>query len=128
MMKLKSWILGVATLALLAPATYAEQPAAEAGVLDPWPEPCKLVGRSDTVLLMLCEPGLGQEVWSLSGGLACGLQHRCNVWMWDDAANVPEQAPAMDKDIPKASIATAIAVWANDSKSLLVLKPVSKQP
>ena len=46
------------------------------------------------------------------------------MWIWDDAALVPETAPATDAELPKDRTGKAVAVWANDSQSLVSLRKV----
>ncbi len=87
---------------------------------------CEATKRSDAVVIVVCPRGLAQEVWREAGKRACGQSTVCNAWIWDDATKAPATAPAKDSDLPKTATAHAVAVWANDSQSLLVIKRAAK--
>jgi hypothetical protein len=48
----------------------------------------------------------------------------CNAWIWDDPTKAPVKAPATDSDMPKGQAAAAVAIWVNDSNSLISLQRV----
>lgn len=83
---------------------------------------CAVKNRSDAVVLMLCPAGQTDVTLRAAAAKACESKTRCNVWIWDDAALVPETAPATDAELPKDRTGKAVAVWANDSQSLVSLR------
>jgi hypothetical protein len=108
--------LSVALTALLAwPVLAHAQPQKPA-------EECTVKSRSDAVVLLLCPPQADAELWRMAGEAACSTRAACNAWIWDDATKVPDKAPATDAELPKQRTAAAVAVWVNDSKSLMTLK------
>lgn len=106
--------LALALGAIAAPAAIAQAMTTES--------PCKVTSRSATVVVMVCAPKMEQQALRSSGRSACGTLVDCNVWIWDDAAKAPAKAPARDADMPKDRAATAIAIWVQDSQSLITLK------
>nr|WP_315430283.1 hypothetical protein [uncultured Albidiferax sp.] len=85
---------------------------------------CAVKSRSAAVVVMVCPPRTAPDAFRLAGESACGDKLACNVWVWDDSAKAPDKAPDVDADLPKRQSGTAIAIWVNDSKSLVTLKPV----
>lgn len=83
---------------------------------------CKLVSRSADVVLMHCTQESDTEVMVAAAKKECGEDARCNVWFWNSDVALPEVAPEKDVGLPKTLTASALAVWANDSASLLTLK------
>lgn len=88
---------------------------------------CSVKARSNAVVILVCPPLSNAEQWRISGSAACDTKQFCNAWMWDDNAKAPDKAPATDADLPKSSSGAAIAIWVNDSKSLITLKKASAQ-
>lgn len=88
---------------------------------DPAPK-CRVTASSDQIAIVLCAKGLKEGELADIGGEACGLRTGCNAWIWDDPDVMPKTAPKSDAGIAKAQAAAAVAVWANDSKSLLLIK------
>jgi hypothetical protein len=87
---------------------------------------CEVKSRSDAVVVMVCPASSDADAWRKASIAACGDKPYCNVWIWDDATKAPTSAPARDADMPRSQAGAALAVWANDSKSLLSLKRVAK--
>lgn len=84
---------------------------------------CEVRDRSDELVLMVCKPGSPPTQWRSAAQAACGEEgKRCNVWIWSSTADAPAKAPKTDAEIPKQHSAKAIAVWANDSQSLLQIR------
>lgn len=110
----------IAALCLGALAPLAQ---AQAAVPD---QACTVKTRGATVLVMVCPAASDSSVWRAAGEAACGAAQRCNVWVWDDASKAPATAPASDADLPKAAAGAAVAIWVNDSKSLVSLKRVDR--
>ena len=75
-------------------------------------------------MVVVCPPGLEREVWHQVGKETCGSLARCNVWIWDDANKAPEKAPENDADLTKAQVKNAVAVWANDTGQMIILRRV----
>lgn len=73
---------------------------------------------------MVCPKGYDASTIQAAATAACGARQDCNVWVWDAESKAPQKAPQRDADFDKAQAATAIAVWANDSKSLMRLQRV----
>lgn len=94
-------------------------------VLAQSPDSCLVKSRSDALIVMVCRPGTAQEAMTQASRAACGSKTAmCNVWIWDNADKAPATAPLRDSDLPKDSIRHAVAVWANDAQSLMLLKQV----
>lgn len=85
---------------------------------------CSMKTRSEAVVLMHCPIPLAENAWIEAAQRACGTQPNCNVWIWDDVARMPNQAPKTDADIARDQAAAASAVWVNESKTLMRLKKV----
>lgn len=83
---------------------------------------CKLASRSADVVLMQCAQVSDTEVMVAAAKKECGDDASCNVWFWNSDIALPEVAPEKDVGLPKALTSSAVAVWANDSSSLLSLK------
>ena len=85
---------------------------------------CQVKDSSAAVMLMVCPQGAGPQVWRAAGQHACAARKDCNVWIWEDAADVPAKAPATDADLPKDRTAKAVAIWVQQSQDLVTLKRV----
>lgn len=83
---------------------------------------CELVRRSEDVVLMHCQEATATETLVEAGKKVCGDDTRCNVWFWNSDVTLPESAPETDVELPKTLTSQALAVWANDSESLLTLR------
>lgn len=83
---------------------------------------CTQASRSDNIVLMRCSADATSETWVEAAKKACGNDKSCNVWFWPKDVELPETAPLTDTELPKSLTAQALAVWANDSSSLLTLK------
>ncbi|XVJ68343.1 MAG: hypothetical protein HEQ39_00860 [Rhizobacter sp.] len=88
---------------------------------------CNVTQRSEAVVLMLCPPAQNEVTWRAAALKACEGKQRCNVWIWDDATNLPATAPATDAELPKSLTAKAVAIWAQDSQSLVALRKAGKK-
>ena len=86
---------------------------------------CSVRDKSDTVIIMVCSTS-SQEHIQQAAKKACGTNHFCNVWVWDDELLAPKAAPAIGVDIPKISTGKAIAIWINDSDMLISLRHLKK--
>ena len=106
-------VFAASALAALAPA-QAQQVA----------DTCTVKDSAQTVVLMVCAPNAGAHKWQAAAQAACGKRLACNVWIWDDATQVPAKAPVNDADMPKDRTAKAVAIWVHDVKNLVTLKPV----
>ena len=107
----------LAALLAAAPGALA-QPAAGAA------SACSVRAQSTAVVVMVCPKGFDAGTIQAAATAACGARRECNVWVWDAESKAPAKAPQRDADLDKAQAATAIAVWANDSKSLMRLQRV----
>lgn len=103
--------IGVLTLSLVAPSVLAT---------------CKIASRSDNLVLMNCAVSTTSKEWVEASKLACDKDTTCNVWIWGEETLLPTTAPKTDSEIPKSLTSKALAVWANDSASLLTLKAKNK--
>lgn len=83
---------------------------------------CNQASRSDDIVLMRCSVDSTSETWIAAAKQACGEDKSCNVWFWHHGVELPKAAPLKDIDLPKNLTSKALAVWANDSSSLLTLK------
>lgn len=85
---------------------------------------CVTKSRSDAVAVVVCPPNTAQAELRAAGMAACKDRTVCNAWIWEDAAKAPAQAPAVDKDLPKATAGAARAVWIHDGQQLMELRRV----
>ncbi|SEO17461.1 hypothetical protein SAMN05216404_1134 [Nitrosospira multiformis] len=85
---------------------------------------CTIRDRNDTIVILVCAPGGNPESWRDAAQAACGSTLMCNAWIWDDPSKAPVKAPATDSDMPKGQAVAAIAIWVNDSNSLISLQRV----
>lgn len=108
------------TLALATSALVLAQPA----VTHAAQEACSVKARSNAVVLMHCKANLKETDWVEAAKAVCEPGKACNVWIWEDASKIPATAPNTDADLPKSSTGAAVAVWINDSASLMKLKKV----
>ena len=83
---------------------------------------CERVNRSDNVVLMSCAQVVDAEAMVAVAKEECGEDKTCNVWFWSSEVGLPDTAPATDAELPTALTSKALAVWANDSGSLMTLK------
>ncbi len=83
---------------------------------------CTIKARSDAVVIMVCPVRSTADTWRVAGEAACESKQLCNAWVWDNNAKAPDKAPATDAELPKSSSSAAVAIWVNDSKSLVKLK------
>jgi hypothetical protein len=87
---------------------------------------CSVRSQSEAVAVVVCPPGLKEAALGEAGKRACGSRVVCNAWIWDDGSKAPRVAPASDAEIQKAVAASAVAVWANDTQSLLLIRPARR--
>lgn len=85
---------------------------------------CEEASRSDAIILMNCSADSTSETWVNAAKNACGDDKSCNVWFWPKGIELPTTAPLTDVELPKSLTSKALAVWANDSSSLLTLKTI----
>lgn len=85
---------------------------------------CTVKSRSSAVVLMHCKTNLQDSAWVEAAKAACEPGKACNVWIWEDLSMIPLTAPSTDADLPKGATSAAVAVWINDSASLMKLKTV----
>lgn len=83
---------------------------------------CTIKARSDAVVILVCPAFSKAEVWRRAGEAACETKQVCNAWVWDDSAKAPDKAPKIDSQLSKINSVEAVAIWVNDSKSLMTLK------
>lgn len=108
------------SLALATSAIVLAQPAVTHAAHDA----CSVKARSSAVVLMHCKANLKETDWAEAAKAVCEPGKACNVWIWEDASKIPAKAPDIDTDLPKSSTSAAVAVWINDSESLMKLKKV----
>ncbi len=87
---------------------------------------CAVRASSGTVVVLICANSAKPDTWREAGIQACKDRSECNAWVWDDAEKAPLKAPAKDAELPKSATAEAVAIWVNDSKSLVTLKKAAK--
>ncbi len=92
------------------------------GVVAAAPADCTVKARSETVVLMHCKANLDDKILAKAAKAACEPGKTCNVWIWDDLSKMPAAAPKTDTELPKTATGAAVAVWINDSASLMTLK------
>ena len=104
---------GVATLWALLAAVSAQADG---------PAICTVRVRSAELIVLICSRDAGDQVWRARSQVACAAQSRCNVWIWEDPAKAPEVAPASDTQIVPSQSDSAVAVWINESQTLVKLR------
>lgn len=82
---------------------------------------CSVRDRSESVVVMVCQADSVPAQWQAAATATCGSRKYCNVWVWTDAASAPEKAPLADSGLSKDKAARAKAVWAHDSRSLMLI-------
>lgn len=88
------------------------------------PSTCAVKSSNDRLVLMHCPAGLQEKDWIEAAKTACTPGKPCNVWIWEDASKIPPTAPKTDAELPKNATSAAVAVWVNDSSSLMKLRQV----
>jgi hypothetical protein len=87
---------------------------------------CTVSSTAGSIRVLVCSPGLDQSALHLAGQSACGDELNCNAWIWDSPEKAPKNAPRSDADIDQEHARDAVAIWANDSKHLMLVKRLSK--
>ena len=87
---------------------------------------CKVLSAEGSIRVVVCPKGLDQEGLRRAGVEACGVVKYCNAWIWDSEEKAPKYSPRIDSDLAQEDVGNAVAVWANDSTSLLKLEKVKK--
>ncbi len=83
---------------------------------------CSVRDSSELLKVVVCPPGLDEEALRIAGEEACGLAVLCNAWIWDDAAKAPTEVPEGQSELDPKNAQSAIAVWFNDRKGLLMVR------
>jgi hypothetical protein len=83
---------------------------------------CSVSSAEGSIRVVVCPPGLDQDALHVAGQQACGEELICNAWIWDSAEKAPKNSPRTDSDIAQDYARNAIAIWANDSKHLMLVK------
>ena len=84
---------------------------------------CVVQAASENVTVLVCPPGLSREDWRAAGEEVCdSASGICNVWIWDDAAKAPRDAPPTDAELSPGHVRDAVAVWVDDAKRLMTLR------
>jgi hypothetical protein len=83
------------------------------------PAICSVKARSTQLIVLICTPDAGDQVWRVRSQAACADQSRCNVWIWDQPAKAPEFAPWSEVQISQLHANAAVAVWINESQRLI---------
>lgn len=87
---------------------------------------CSVKDRSERLALVICPAGSSQAQLRQAGEAACAGKQVCNAWIWENAAQVPAKAPAMDTELPKTATGAARAVWMQDAGQLMELRRTKK--
>jgi hypothetical protein len=87
---------------------------------------CSVTSAEGSIRVVVCPPGLDQDALHVAGQEACGEELICNAWIWDSAEKAPKNSPRTDSDIAQEYAREAIAIWANDSKALMLVKRLNK--
>lgn len=87
---------------------------------------CTVSSAAGSIRVVVCPPGLDQAALHVAGQEACGEELICNAWIWDSADKAPKNSPRTDSDIAQEYARDAIAIWANDSKHLMLVKRLNK--
>jgi hypothetical protein len=87
---------------------------------------CSVISAAGSIRVVVCPPDLDQDALHVAGQEACGEELICNAWIWDSAEKAPKNSPRTDSDIAQEYAREAIAIWANDSKALMLVKRLNK--
>ena len=87
---------------------------------------CTVSSAAGSIRVVVCPSGLDQDALHVAGQEACGEELICNAWIWDSAEKAPKNSPRTDSDIAQEYARDAIAIWANDSKALMLVKRLNK--
>ena len=110
-----SSLLGILTLAYTGSASAANA------------SDCSVIDASKNVVVIVCPSGLEDKEFRTAGERACLLDEGiCNAWIWDKARKAPKTAPENDIDLSKKQIREAVAIWAHQDQSLVVLRKVKQ--
>ncbi len=110
---LKAFIYGASTFAFL-----------HTGLGHASEQGCSVKDRTEAVVLMFCPGQLGEKAWIEAGKKVCGSVTECNVWIWNDQSKMPDAATKTDAELSKKHTSAAIAIWINDTQSLMKLRKV----
>jgi hypothetical protein len=100
--------------------------AAVAADAKPTKSQCTVRSAEESVRVLICPPGLDRDAYRVAGEQACGIRPMCNAWIWDSADKAPKNVPRKDSDIDPKAADAAVAVWANDTKQLMLIRRVPK--
>ena len=101
--------------------------SAAAEVATPGKSQCSLRDAEGSIRVLICPPGLDQQAYRIAGQEACGARLMCNAWIWDSADKAPKNVPKQDSEIDPKAAGDAVAVWANDTKQLMLIRRVPKE-
>ena len=88
---------------------------------------CSVRDAEESIRVLICPPGLDQQAYRVAGQEACGARLMCNAWIWDSADKAPKNVPKQDSEIDPKAAGDAVAVWANDTKQLMLIRRVPKE-
>ena len=83
---------------------------------------CAVKDSSGLLKVVVCPPGLDEEALRVAGEEACGIAVLCDAWIWDDASKAPREAPEGQSELDPKYTQSAVAVWFNDRKGLLMVR------
>ena len=118
-----SQIGSIATLVLIGQGALAQSD--EGTALD-MPAQCDLRGQSKLMRILVCEPGLDQEVLAEAGRAACAGQIPCGAWIWTSVEDIPESAPETHGDLTQQQVTSATAAWVAEDDMRVMIDKKSK--
>lgn len=124
-MRTRPRISTVLVASVLALPVHAQTSEDVTGI--PYELQCEDKGTNGMVTLLLCPEGLSQEEFAQEGRAACGGRKPCGAWIWVDLAAVPAEAPDSHDKLPQAAVASAVAIWVNETQQLVVLERAQKE-
>src|SRR4051794_41646211 len=79
---------------------------------------CEFRGRRDGAAVVVCPPGLSDDVLRRAGRVACQGERPCTAWFWDDPALAPEAPPTPGRPMSEAQADAAVAGYVADTDRL----------
>ena len=83
---------------------------------------CETIGSNGMVTALLCPEGLDHETLAAAGRKACADHADCGAWIWTNQADIPTELPDRHDALDAAAVKSALAIWVNGNRQLIVLK------
>ena len=80
---------------------------------------CEHKGSNGMVTMMLCPEGLKLEQLAKEGQMVCGDRKPCGVWIWENEADVPDEAPNSHDKLTEKQITSSRGVWMHEHQQFI---------